>query len=52
VDKNGVRQTNPSKIMTQAGILDGIASGSGLVIAVGRDNGASLVEPIALISCN
>jgi hypothetical protein len=55
VAKNGVRQTNPSGIMTQNGIMSGVASGSGLVIAVGGQDEVGIIpmsEPIVLMSCS
>jgi len=55
VGKNDVRQTNPASVMTQTGIMSGIASGSGLVIAVGgQDEEGSIPnsEPIVVMSCN
>jgi hypothetical protein len=55
VGENGVRQTNPSAVMTQTGVMSGVASGSGLVIAVGgQDEDGSIPnsEPIVVMSCN
>jgi hypothetical protein len=55
VAENGVRQTNPSSVMTQTGIMSGVASGSGLVIAVGGQGEEGSVphsEPIVVMSCN
>jgi hypothetical protein len=55
VSENGVRQTNPASVMTQTGIMSGITSGSGLVIAVGgQDEDGSIPhsEPIVVMSCN
>ncbi len=55
VAKNGVRQTNPARVATQLGIMSGIASGSGLVIAVGGqdDQGSgNPSEPIVLMTCS
>jgi hypothetical protein len=55
VAENGVRQTNPSGVMTQTGIISGIASGWRLVIAVGGQDEEGSVpnsEPIAVMSCN
>jgi hypothetical protein len=53
VAENGVRQTNPPSVMTQQGLLNGIATGSGLVIAVGGQTGvAPKDQPIVLMSCS
>ncbi len=55
VARNGVRQTNPASVTTQPGIMSGIASGSGLVIAVGGQDdqgGGSPSEPIVLMTCS
>ncbi len=55
VAENGVRQTNPSAVMTQTGIMSGVASGSGLVIAVGGQDEVGAIphsEPIVVMSCN
>jgi len=51
VARNDVRQSKPPATMTQSGSLNGIASGSGLVIAVGSAN-ASSGEPIVLMRCS
>ncbi len=51
VTRNGVHQTSPPSIMTQPGHLYGIATGSGLVIAVGHQF-ASPGELIVLMSCD
>jgi hypothetical protein len=55
VGENDVRQTNPASVMTQTGIMSGIASGSGLVIAVGGQAEQGTIpnsEPIVVMSCN
>jgi hypothetical protein len=53
VAANGFRQMHPSGIMTQDGSMDAIASGFGVVIAVGAQYGAaSPSEPIVLMSCS
>jgi len=54
VTKNGVRQTDPPSIMEQPNrLMDGIATGFGLVIAVSTDNFVSTPNlPVALISCD
>jgi hypothetical protein len=55
VAENGVRETNPAGVTTQLGLMSGIASGSGLVIAVGGqddDGGGSPSEPIVLMTCS
>jgi hypothetical protein len=52
VAENDVRQTTPHGIMNQVGSMGGIASGSGLVIAVGDQSGAANPsEPIVLMRC-
>jgi hypothetical protein len=54
VTKDGARQTDPPSIMEQPNrLLDGIATGFGLVIAVSTDNFVSTPNlPIALLSCD
>jgi hypothetical protein len=54
VAENGVRQTNPPAIMTQNAVMNGVASSSGLVIAVGGQENDALPnsEPIVVMSCN
>jgi hypothetical protein len=54
VTENGVRQTNPTSIMEQPNrLIEGIATGFGLVIAVSADNDNSTPNlPVALMSCD
>lgn len=55
VAENGVRQTNPSAVMTQTGVMNGVTSGAGLVIAVGgqeEDGTIPHSEPIVVMSCS
>jgi hypothetical protein len=55
VAENGARQTNPTSVMTQEGFLNGIATGSGLVIAVGGQSETGVTahdQPIVVMSCS
>lgn len=51
VTLNGVRQTNPASIMNTQELMTGVATGSGLVVAVSNAQGTSNL-PIAVMSCD
>jgi hypothetical protein len=51
VTLNGVRQTNPASIMNTQQLMTGVATGSGLVVAVSDAQGTSNL-PIAVMSCD
>jgi hypothetical protein len=51
VTLNGVRQTNPPSIMNTEELMTGVATGSGLVVAVSDAQGTSNL-PIAVMSCD